>query len=140
MLDSRYPFLVSLDSSGLCSRLRGEAQGIARRTGTRVCYSKLRRQLFFYYSTPESGVLSLPAYRASGSEAVLEVDDAVRYIQMGKAPIAVKQAIADRREQEQKYEKQRALDAQFEESRPDAEDYADFLHRERCGVRKLISA
>lgn len=146
---SHLPLHRVCDAPGLSPdhrvRLRRIAETITRRTGTHAIYNSVRKFLAFYYGDNPASfcVLTLKAFTESGVESRLtdaEVDDAVRYIHLGHAPTAKKDAWMAEQEAAEKYEREQETERHLHTVRPGATDMFKFLDRKRRGVAKVIAA
>jgi len=103
---------------------------------------KLAR-IHFYTSDPNSGVYGLPMYQAGRPTPLryddADIDDLCRLLNDRKRSRHRKESIARQKEQQREWNSQESVDRHLAERRPDAIDYAEFLDKERRGVKKMIS-
>jgi len=142
--DRRYPWMAPIDRAGFrfgldALRVRRNAGEVAKRTGTNAFYNAARDEVLFAYGDePCGGPLAV------GAEEVQRwhqgrIDDAVLYVNMGKADRREKDRIAERNARLEKRQREEKRDKELADRRPDATDYAGFLDRERRGTRKVVS-
>lgn len=138
------PVTAAPGTAGQKQRLAALAEKVRRRTGLRCCYDVVRRSLFFHYGhEPDFGVLRLRAFHADGSERryeANEIDDAIRFVQLGRMSVQSKQRAQKQHEQREQWVRDEETERFLAERRPDAMDYDAFLMRRRRGMMKIISA
>lgn len=125
------------------AHLRKVAQAICRRTGLHACYNSRLQNVLFHNGNQFGGPLALQAFHPDGHErrwSDTEIDNAVKYVQLGNMPEDRKQAIQNRAEWFEKTEKQSASNRQKDNQRPEAQNLLAYNDRKRRGVEKVISA
>lgn len=145
-LDRRFPWLcriqnAPLDTSERVSAVRF-ADAVARRTGTEYVWNSNSGGVFFHYGSIDRPAFEFPfkpvgerTYRVTDSD----VDDVVRFIQMGKLPAETKDRIARENQVAEKNAKEQEQGRELDRRRKSAEDHAAFLERRRRGVQKIIA-
>lgn len=144
MYDSRFPHMIPLFDHrpvpGLDvfqqHKVRDFATRVARRTGTVPFYNLLTNAIFLSLTTtPEIGPPAIPAsmWSQQGDTSHV-VDECVSFVNRGKMSKERKDQIAKSNAQKEQWHKQDKMRELFEERRPDALDYADYLDKKRRGV------
>lgn len=138
------PVSAAPGSTDQKQRLAALVERVRQRTGLRCCYDVVRRSLFFHYGhEPDFGVLRLRAVHPDGSERrydANEIDDAIRFVQLGRMSVKNKDRAAKQHEQREQWAREEETERFLAERRPDAMDYDAFLMRRRRGMMKIISA
>lgn len=146
---AQFPYIYRLDDApGLSvwhrKKLRRVAETIRRRTGLNYVYNSWNRSILFNHSeVTNMGPIRLDAFYSDGEEkrySDTEIETAVQCIQLAKRERAWKDEQAQKQEQIEKYEQEKQKQRMFDDRRPDALRTAEYLDRERRGVRKLITA
>lgn len=144
-----FPYISSLDSApGLSvwhkKRLRKAADCIKRRTGLNYVYNSYNRSILFNHSECTNvGPIRLDAFYSDGEEkrySDTDIETAVQCIQMAKQSREWKDYQAEKWAERERWEREDEKHRLFDERRPDALRMAEYLDRERRGVRKLITA
>lgn len=147
--DSRYPNMFRLgDAPGLDAATRAEARRVAaaicnRVDGLKCSYNVKTGGLFFHYTVePDSGPTEIPFVKGDShfNYAPHEIDNVVRYVNMGRIGRKAKNKIIARNEQLEAWRVKDANEAHKAERRPSARNYATFLDQRRRGVTKKIVA
>lgn len=147
--DCRFPHLFPVDGRHLpgldsfgrrdCLRM---VRSISARTGLKGFYDgRNGTVLFVYGDEPHGGPLRLPFRREGGEyhrHLDHEIDEAVSWVNLGKADRRDKNRWADRQEREEESENDRLREQFKAERRPDAARHAKYLDRARRGVQKVF--
>lgn len=148
-MSDTYPNIFRIDDAPGVSvwhrkRLRRVANVITRRTGLFCSYNSHNKSLLFHLNAePIGGPLRLPAFHPDGAEVVYSdgaIDDAVRFICLGRMSRSEKDRIAAKDKQIETWEHQDRIEKRLDERRPDAISYATYLDQKRRGVQKVSVA
>jgi hypothetical protein len=143
MYDRRYPGIEPIDRHmpGLShyeeKQARRAGEEVSRRTGTRCFYvAHSRKLLFVYGDEPAGGPLQVDAKGYTASE----IDDMVRYINLGKMSRSQKDRILARNEANEKQEQRLQHERWRGAMEKETVKHAEFLDRKRRGVETVTSA
>jgi hypothetical protein len=147
MMDRRFPFLERFAQyQGADSATRRKVAEVESRTGTNAIIHTKSGRITFRYGDSLGGPLGVSiqevqrwplAFDPENPDRAISVDDAVRYIQMGKLSRAEKDAMAARAENNEKSEQRSFEDRVLESVTPVALDYVAHNDRARRGVQKV---
>lgn len=147
--DRRYPMIAPLDGRAVPTLNQWALKDAVRigrdvgaRTGTRAFYNYATGRIFWVYGDePHGGPLGVEFRFRDGYRHYHggDVDDFVRYINMGKMARAEKDRIAAANDAAEKHAATESQGRFSEGNRANALDYAGFLDRKRRGTGTLVT-